>query len=106
MNETISRGIYLIVEFSWPSPTEAELAQKAAHLHRVLQNRDWIQEVVAASGGLGGELGSLWIFRLENYAALDRLFHDRTDEVSQAYMDFFSRMPRIQDKIREEVLFL
>lgn len=107
MDEQTARRIYLIVEFSWPSPIEPELAQKAARLHKVLQQeRGWIQEVVAASGGLGGDLGSLWIFRLENYAALDRLFHDPSDEVSQAYMDFFSRMPRVQDRIREEVIFL
>ena len=105
MNEQRSPGIYLIIEFNWPSPVEPDVAQKAAHLHRVLQGCDWIQEVVAASGGLGGDLSSLWIFRLESYAALDRLFHDRADEISQAYMDFFSRMPRIQDKIWEEVIF-
>lgn len=105
MSEQTSRGIYLIVEFNWPSPADPDISQKAAHLHRVVQNCDWIQEVVAASGGLGGDLSSLWIFRLQGYAALDRLFHDRTDEISQAYMDFFSRMPRIQDRIREEVIF-
>lgn len=106
MNEQNSPDIYLIVEFSWPSPIEPGLAQKAAHLHQVVQNRGWIREVVAASGGLGGDLGSLWIFRLESYAAIDRLFHDRSDEVSQAYTDFFSKMPRVQDKIREQVVFL
>ena len=106
MNEETAREIYLIVEFSWPSPIEPGLAQKAAHLHKVIQDQDWIQEVLAASGGLGGDLGSLWIFRLESYAALDRLFHDRSDEVSQAYLDFFSKMPRIQDRIREQVVFL
>jgi hypothetical protein len=106
MNEETAREIYLIVEFSWPSPIEPGLAQKAAHLHKVIQDQDWIQEVLAASGGLGGDLGSLWIFRLESYATLDRLFHDRSDEVSQAYLDFFSKMPRIQDRIREQVMFL
>ena len=106
MNEQTSRGIYLIVEFDWPNPLEKEVAQKAAHLHKVLQGQSWIREVVAASGGLGGEQGSLWIFRLENYAALDRLFHDQSDEISQAYMGFFSKMPHVKDKIREEVIFL
>ena len=105
MNGPTSRDIYLIVEFSWPSPVDPEAAQKAAHLHRILQDCDWVQEVLAASGCLGGDLGSLWIFRLESYAALDRLFHDPSDEVSRAYMDFFSRMPRVQDRIREQVIF-
>ena len=106
MNTQPARGIYLIVDFDWPNPVAKETAQKAAHLHKVLQNQTWIQEVIAASGGLGGEHGSLWIFRLESYAALDRLFHDRSDEISQAYMGFFSEMPRVHDKIREEVIFL
>ena len=106
MNAQPTRGIYLIVEFDWPNPASKEMAQKAAHLHKCLQNQDWIQEVIAASGGLGGDHGSLWIFRLESYAALDKLFHDQTDEISQAYMGFFSEMPRLNDKIREEVIFL
>ena len=106
VSEQSSRGIYLIVEFDWPNPVETEVAQKAAQLHKVVQNQSWIREIVAASGGLGGDHGSLWIFRLETYAALDRLFHDRSDEVSQAYMGFFSRMPHVKDKIREEVIFL
>ena len=106
MSEKIPHCIYLIVEFSWPSPFDLEAAQKAAHLHKTLQNQAWIQESLAASGGLGGDLGTIWIFRLESYAALDKLFHDRSDEISQAYMDFFSRMPRVQDKIREQVVFL
>jgi len=106
MSEQTSRGVYLIVEFDWPNPVEKEVAQKAAHLHKVVQNQSWIQEAIAASGGLGGDHGSLWIFRLENYAALDRLFHDQSDEISQAYVGFFSEMPRVNDKIREEVIFL
>lgn len=105
MNEQPSRPIYLIVEFDWPASLEPEVAQKAAHLHHVLQDQTWIQEAVAASGGLGGDHGSMWIFRLDGYAALDRLFHDKSNEVSQAYLDFFSCMPRIADKIREEVIF-
>lgn len=105
MNEQPPRAIYLIVEFDWPTSIDADVAQKAAHLHSVLQGQTWIQEAVAASGGLGGDHGSLWIFRLESYAALEKLFHDKSDEVSQAYLDFFSCMPRIADKVREEVIF-
>ena len=39
MHEPGSRGIYLGVEFTWPSPLEPEVAQKAAHLHRVVQDK-------------------------------------------------------------------
>ena len=107
MSEQKHPGIYLIVEFDWPSPVNAEDGEKARHLHDVLQNQQtWIRETVAGSGGLGAGPSSLWIFWLENYAALDRLLHDKDDEVSKAYLDFFLSMPRVTDKIREKVLFL
>jgi len=99
-------GIYLIVEFDWPRPFTREDGDKARHLHDVIQNQSWIRESVAGSAGLGDGPGSIWIFRLENYAALDRLLHDRENEVSRAYVEFFSAMPRVIDKIREEVVFL
>lgn len=28
------------------------------------------------------------------------------NEISQAYMGFFSKMPRVKDKIRQEMIFL
>lgn len=106
MAEQKSPGIYLIVEFDWPSPMRPELIQRAKDLHQLVQNKSWIQEVVAASGGLGAGPSSIWVFRLENYATLDRLLHDRSDEVSQAYVGFFSEVANVRDKIREEILFL
>ena len=106
MSEQMSRHIFLIVEFDWPSPMKPEFVQKAKDLHQVVQNQTWIQEVVAASGGLGMGPSSIWIFRLENYAALDRLLHDRSDETAQAYAGFFSEMANISDKVREEVVFM
>lgn len=99
-------GIYLIVEFEWPRPFSQEHAQNARKLHDVLQDKDWIQEVVAASGGIGDGPPSVWIFWLPDYAALDRLFHDKEDPVSQAYSAFFSQMPVVHDKLREKVAFL
>lgn len=99
-------GIYLIVEFAWPRPFSQEHAQNARKLHDVVQNKDWIKEVVAASGGVGDGPPSIWIFWLPNYAALDRLFNDRDDPVSQAYLAFFSQMATVKDKIREQVAFL
>lgn len=106
MPEQEQPGIYLIVEFDWPQPFTQEIGKKARHLHDVVQNKPWIREAVAASAGLGEGPSSLWIFWLENYAALDRLFRDQSNEVSQAYSDFFSAMPKVVDKIREEVVFL
>ena len=106
MAEQTAPGIYLIIEFDWPSSMNPEFLQKAKDLHQMVQNQTWIQEVVAASGGLGMGPSSIWIFRLENYAALDRLLRDRSDETSQTYVGFFSRMANVRDKIREEIHFM
>ena len=99
-------GIYLIVEFEWPQPFTQEHGQNARKLHDVVQDKEWIQEVVAASSGIGDGPPSIWIFWLPDYAALDRLFHDKEDPVRQAYLAFFSQMPVVHDKIREKVAFL
>lgn len=99
-------GIYLIVEFAWPRPFTQEHAKNARALHDVVQDKEWIREVVAASGGLGEGPPSIWIFWLPNFAALDRLLRNREDPVSRAYLAFFSQMVGVKDKVREEVAFL
>jgi len=104
--DTTKPGIYLIVEFDWPQPFEEQHGKLARALHDSVQGLDWIKESVAASGGLGGKYSSLWIFWLENYAALDRLLGDPADAVSQAYRAFFSQMKTVRDQIREEVYFV
>lgn len=61
-------------------------------------------------GGSSGECDSVhfsvWIFWLENYAALDTLLESRDNEICQAYINFFSEMPLVNEKIRGEVLFI
>ena len=106
MAEQTPPGIYLIVEFDWPTPFIPEPVQKAKHLHQILQSQTWIRDIISASGGVGSGSNSIWIFRLEQYAALDRLLRDRSDEVSQAYIGSFTEMIHVKDKIREEVVFL
>ena len=106
MNESSPPGIYLIIEFDWPRPFTPEQAKMAAHLHNVVQNKRWIKEVVAASGGVGNGPSSFWTFWLENFAALDILLKDRENEVSKAYHNFFSEMVNVHDKVREEVEFI
>jgi hypothetical protein len=106
MMQEVAVGIYLIIEFEWPRPFSQEHAQKARKLHDVVQGQEWIKEVVAASGGLGDGPPSIWIFWLPDYTALDRLLRNQQDPVSQAYLAFFSDMPEVKDKIREEVAFI
>ena len=105
MSEKNIPGIYLIVEFDWPRPFTPEVGKNAQKLHQSLQNQTWIRETIVASGGLGEGPSSTWVFWLENYAALDRLLRDEANEIHQAYMAFFSSLPRVIDKVREETIF-
>ncbi|MGD2157284.1 MAG: hypothetical protein PVG14_02385 [Anaerolineales bacterium] len=97
-------GTYLVVQFSFPKPFQAEYGEKARALHQVLEGQDWIEEVFAASGGIGAGPSSIWVFKLNDYSALDRLLGGE-DPVSKAYVDFFGAMEDVRDFIREEVVF-
>jgi hypothetical protein len=97
-------GIFLIVQFSFPRPFKPEYGVKAKALHQVLSGQNWIEEVFAASGGVGAGPSSIWVFKLENYAALDRLLKG-SEPTAKAYVDFFSLMDDVQDFIRDEVGF-
>ncbi len=102
----ISRpGILLVVDFDWPRPFAQEHATNARALHDAVVESDWIEEVAAGSGGLGGGGSSLWVFRLQNYAALDRLMGNPTDPVSSAYIACFKSMVNVIERVREEVYF-
>lgn len=105
MSDPNGPGIYLMIDFDWPKPSEVDHGKKARRLHDAVQGKTWIKEVVAASGGVGAGPQSSWIFWLADYAALDRLLRANEDEVSKAYRAFFSAMPRVVEKIREEVAF-
>ena len=98
-------GIYLIVNFDWPSPFEPEHGKVARALHDAVTEADWITETVAASGGIGGSASSIWVFRLENYSALDKLLRDYDDPVHQAYAACFQTMINVTEMVKEEVLF-
>lgn len=104
--DTPQPGIYLMIDFAWPEHIDKELAGKAYALHSVVQDKDWIKEVVAASGGLGAGPSSVWVFWLENYAALEKLLRAPDDPVGQAYLAFFKEMPVVNEKLREEVVFM
>lgn len=103
--DTYKPGIYLVVEFNWPEPFEEQHGKLARALHDSVHGQNWIRESVAGSGGIGGKFSSLWVFWLEDYAALDRLLKDKSDPISQTYTAFFSQMKSVRDQVREEVCF-
>lgn len=99
------QGIYLFVSFDWPRPVLLDHQEAAMKLHVAVQQSQWVREVLAASGGLGHGSASVWVFRLPNYAGLDRLLRDPADPVCKAYTAFFSKMVAVTESVREEVLF-
>ncbi|MGD2057812.1 MAG: hypothetical protein PVF85_11905 [Anaerolineales bacterium] len=99
-------GLFLIIRFNWPLDFKPEYGDAAKSLHVAVEQADWITEVLAASGGLGGEQSSYWIFKIHDYAALDRLRGEGDDAVASAYHLFFSSMLDIDEVIRKEVVFV
>lgn len=106
MSDAPNAGIYLLIEFDWPEPFSQEDAHRAAALHRAVQNQPWIREAVAASNGFGSGPRSVWVFWLDGYASLERLARTPSDPVCAAYTAFFDAMPRVEQKVREETVFL
>ena len=100
------QGIYLVIQFNWPDTFKPEYGEAAKALHQQVVDSSWIEEVLAASGGIGAGPSSLWIFRIEDYGSLDRLLHAQDDPVSSAYNEFFSQMVNVEEILREQVLFL
>ena len=106
MEDANTPGILLLVEFDWPKPFEPDHGRAARALHDAVVGQGWIREIVAGSGGLGDGPGSVWVFRLENYAGLDRLLREQQDPVHQAYVKCFTIMENVVERVREEVIFL
>ncbi|MHA1440909.1 MAG: hypothetical protein ACTSPK_03455 [Candidatus Heimdallarchaeota archaeon] len=99
------QGIMLIVEFDWPEEITKELGSLVRKFHDLVTDADWIEEKVAASGGLGGDYGSIWIFRLKNYAGLDEFFHGK-NEIAKSFKKWSNQMIDISISVKEEVMFL
>ena len=99
-------GLFLIIRFNWPREFKPEYGDAAKSLHVAIEHADWITEVLAASGGLGGKQSSYWVFKIQDYAALDRLLGEGDDAVASAYDLFFSSMLDIDEVIRKEVVFV
>jgi hypothetical protein len=98
-------GVYLIIRFNWPPVFKAEYGDAAKSLHTAVEQADWIEEVLAASGGLGGGQSSYWIFRIQDYGILDRLLSG-DNAVASAYHLFFGFMQDVEEVMRQEVVFI
>ncbi|MHA2249323.1 MAG: hypothetical protein ACXAD7_03125 [Candidatus Kariarchaeaceae archaeon] len=105
-DEKVKSAIFFIVEFDWPGEQTQEMYKAAADLHQIVVESDWIDEVLAGFGGIGGKRASIWIFKLDTYGLLDKLLKHEDNAVSKAYRKFFGMMRRIDDQVREEVVFL
>jgi hypothetical protein len=102
---TNKAGIYLFVDFEWAEPFNPEHGKLARKLHDTVQGQSWIKEVAAGSNGIGQGTKHVWVFWLENYAALETLLRDESNEIGKLYKAFFSAMPVVHEKLREEVWF-
>ncbi len=108
-NNTQKPGVYLIVEFDWPKEEKPEMYKAAGNLHRTVQETEWIEEIFAGFGGIGAGKASIWVFKMKQYAELDKLvnsYNSDQNEVSSAYSAFFNLMINVEEKIREEVVFV
>ena len=105
----VKSNIFLIVEFNWPSETTPDLFKAAGDLHKTVLAAGWIEEVLAGFGGIGPGRASIWVFKMASYADLDKLVNSYNvdqNEVSKSYSTFFGMMEDIEEKIREEVVFV
>jgi hypothetical protein len=101
----MNEGIYLFVYFDWPKQITDDVIQGALQLHKLTNECDWIKESIAASDGVGSEFSSVWVFWLENYGALDKLFRDKDNEINQVYTMFFTKMRKVKTHVKEKVIF-
>ena len=100
-----SSRYYLIIEFDWPSSITKELATLVRKFHDLVEKADWINEIIAASGGIGGEFNSIWILDIENYAILDKFLHGN-NPISENFNAWTDQMTKLRISIKEQVKFL
>ena len=108
-DDIVKSSIFLIVEFNWPSETTPEMYSAAGDLHKTVVAAGWIEEILAGFGGIGPGRASIWVFKMSSYGDLDKIANSyKTDqnEVSKSYSKFFEMMEDVEEKIREEVIFV
>ncbi|OLS28641.1 MAG: hypothetical protein HeimC2_05280 [Candidatus Heimdallarchaeota archaeon LC_2] len=108
-SEKQTPGIFLILEFDWPKEKTPEMYEAARNLHNMISKAEWVEEIFAGFGGIGAGKASIWGFKMSKYADLDKLvnsYRQDQNEVSRAYSNFFKLMINVEEKIREEVVFV
>ena len=90
MPELNNQGIYLITEFDWPKEITSNMAEASANLHKLVNEAGWIEECMAGYSGLRSGFACIWIFKMKNYASLDKLLNSEDNEVATAYALFFN----------------
>lgn len=100
-----SSGYYILVEFDWPSSITKELATLVRKFHDLVVEADWIDETVAASGGIGGECNSIWILHIENYAILDKFLHGK-NPIAENFNKWSNQLAKMKISVKEQVKFL
>ncbi len=98
--------LYFFNWFDWPTEISEEIANDAKLLHNLLNEADWIEETIAASGGIGGQFSSIWVFKLKSYADIERLLHNYDDPVCRQYHKFFNQTAKMQTMVRDRVIFI
>ncbi|MHA1303502.1 MAG: hypothetical protein ACTSQE_13230 [Candidatus Heimdallarchaeaceae archaeon] len=98
-------GIFYIISFDWPEEISSELSEKVRKFHELVKQTDWIEEKVAASGGIGVGATSIWIFWLQDYTDLNKLLRD-DNELAKLYREWTHEMLNLETTVREEVMFV
>ena len=96
---------YLIIEFDWPETITKELATSVRKFHDLIELEDWINEEIAASGGIGGEFSSIWIFNIGPYAGLDKFFHG-DNPIAEHFPKWADFMAKMRISVKQKVHFV
>ncbi len=98
-------GYYILIEFDWPSTITKELTILVREFHDLVLETEWVDETVAASGGIGGEYNSIWILYIEKYAILDKFLHGE-NPIAENFNKWADQMAKMKISVKEQVKFL
>jgi hypothetical protein len=94
------------IHFNWPKEQTQEMYKNARKLYDLAVEADWIKDVIGASGAIGSERSSFWMFTISSYGDLDNIFLQRDDELSKTYYAFMNAMEDVVEYIYHQVAFI